>query len=119
MTTTKSLRPLAVAVISAVLCLQTSSANAELVGTDQLVQQSQTDQDRAKVQAFLDRADVRQKLSTLGVSGLTAQDRVAAMSDAEAHMLAQRIDALPAGGNLSNSDLIIILLVAILVAIAV
>ena len=34
------------------------------------------------------------------------------------HALAQRIDTLPAGGNLSNTDLILVLLIAILVVVA-
>ena len=34
-------------------------------------------------------------------------------------MIAQRIDSLPAGGNLSQTDIIIILLIAILVVITV
>ena len=114
----KPLRPLAVAIVSAVLCAQAPLARAELVGTSQLATRSQADQDRATVQSFLDRADVRQKLTALGVGDLAAKDRVAAMSDAEAHMLAQRIDALPAGGYLSDMDLIVVLLIAILVAIA-
>lgn len=116
---TKFLRPLIIAAVSAVLCVQAPLARADLVATDQLVTHDEADQDRAKVEAFLERADIRQKLSAMGVNGLAANDRVAALSDAEVHTLAQKIDALPAGGNLSNTDLIIILLIVILVAIIV
>lgn len=97
---------------------QVPIARAAIVDTDALGAQSQAELDRAKVQAFVDRADVKQRLQALGASGLVAGVRVAALSDAEVHALAQRIDALPAGGNLSQQDIIIILLIAILVAIA-
>lgn len=92
-------------------------AAAEIVGTDEISAPSPVDAERAKVEAFLEQATVVEKLKTMGVDGLSAKDRVAAMSQEEVHVLAQRIDALPAGGNFSNSDIVIILLVAILVAI--
>jgi hypothetical protein len=53
----------------------------------------------------------------MGVSGLVAKDRVASLTEAEVHALAQRIDAMPAGGALSANDLLIVLLIALLVAV--
>jgi hypothetical protein len=52
----------------------------------------------------------------LGVKPELAKQRVDALTDAEVVSLAGKIDTLPAGGALSSTDLIIILLVAILVA---
>lgn len=106
-------------VVMAAIALQAPLARAEIVATETLATQSQAEQDRAKVRAFVERANVKERLEAMGLSGLVAQDRVAALSEAEVHALAQRIDAMPAGGNLSNQDLIIILLVAILVALAI
>lgn len=74
-------------------------------------------QDRAKVREFVSRANVKEKLQALGVSGLWAQSRVDSLTEAEVHALAERIDAMPAGGNLSQMDMVIVLLIAILVAI--
>ena len=74
--------------------------------------------DRAKVQAFMERANVKERMQAMGVSGLVAHDRVASLSEAEVHALAERIDTVPAGGALSNTDLILILLVAILLVVA-
>ena len=54
-------------------------------------------------------------MQAMGVDGLAAKDRVAALTDQEVHALAERIDALPAGGNLGTNDIIVILLDAILV----
>lgn len=108
--------------VTAALALQLPLARADIVDTETLAAQSQAqdqaEQDRAKVQAFLERANVKERLQAMGLSGLSAQDRVASLSEAEVHALAQRIDTMPAGGNLSNTDLILILLIAILVAIA-
>lgn len=107
-------RPLLACLLSASLSL----ANAGMIGVDALTAPGQADQDRAKVQAFMDRATVKQRLVAMGVDGLAARDRVGSLTEAEVHALAQRIDAMPAGGALSNQDLVIILLVAILIIVA-
>ncbi|HET8747754.1 MAG TPA: PA2779 family protein [Ramlibacter sp.] len=78
---------------------------------------TQPETDRAKVQAFLERADIRERLQAMGVSGLNASGRVDAMTDAEVHALAERIDAMPAGGALSDRDLLIIIVIAVIIAI--
>lgn len=109
---------IAAALVAAALVAQSPATRAEIIDTETLATQNQSESDRAKVRDFLDRATVRERLEAMGVAGLAARDRVAALSEAEVHALAQRIDAMPAGGNLSNQDLILILLVAILVAIA-
>lgn len=78
---------------------------------------SPADADRAKVRAFLERADLRERLKAMGVSGLAAGGRVDALTDAEVHALAERIDAMPAGGALSDRDILIIIVIAVLIAI--
>lgn len=124
MNNVKSLSRIVALTLTAALALQMPLARAAIVDTDTLAtsaqsaQASPAEQERAKVQAFLERANVKERLEAMGLSGLKAQERVASLSEAEVHALAQRIDTVPAGGNLSNSDLILILLVAILVAIA-
>jgi hypothetical protein len=105
--------------VTAAMLVLSPIARAELVETQELATQNQTEQDRAKVQSFVERASVKEKLEALGVAGLLAKDRVAALSEQEVHALAQRIDAMPAGGTLSQMDMVVILLIAILVAIAI
>ena len=105
--------------MSAVLLLPLPSAQARIVTTEEAATQDQTAVERARIQAFLDRSGVRERLKALGVDGLMAKQRVAALSDQEVHAMAQKLDSMPAGGNLSDYDLIVILLIAILVAIAV
>ena len=116
---TRSLRrsSLPAVLLAAALAAPMPSAWGGLVGEDALAEATPAEADRAKVQAFLERADLRERLQAMGVSGLNAAGRVAAMTDAEVHVLAQRIDALPAGGALSDRDILIIILIAVIVAI--
>ena len=100
------------------LGFNTPVLRAELVATPDVAAQESADADRAKVQHFLEQATVKERLQAMGVDGLAAADRVAALDQQEIHALAQRIDTLPAGGNLTTTEWILILLVAILVAIA-
>lgn len=112
-------RALGAVVLTTSLCLQPMMARADIVTTDQLTAQHQADADRAKVASFIERADVKQRLQAMGVEGVFAKERVAALDDQEIHALAQKIDSMPAGGALTNYDIIIILLIAILVIVAI
>jgi hypothetical protein len=103
-----------VVVMGAALCLQTSAVMAGIVATDELAAPNQTEMEKANVQAFMDRADVKERLQALGVKEPSAKDRVAALSDQEVHAMAQKIDSMPAGGTLSNNDLLLILLIVLL-----
>ncbi|MGA8864664.1 MAG: PA2779 family protein [Gallionella sp.] len=101
-------------ILGAALCLQASAAMADIVATDNLAAQNQTAAEKAKIQAFLDRADVKVRLQALGVAEPMAKDRVAAMTDQEVHAMAQKIDSMLAGGTLSNTNLTLILLIVLL-----
>jgi hypothetical protein len=70
-------------------------ASAGLVTTDQLAASSERDQ----VKNFLQRAEVRDRLQSMGVDADAARSRVDALTDDEARDLAARIDKLPAGGG--------------------
>ncbi|MGB7931609.1 MAG: PA2779 family protein [Gammaproteobacteria bacterium] len=98
-----------------VLCVQTPLAGAAMVSTDQAIDQGVAEKDRARVQAFLDRADAREQLKALGVDDLVAKDRVAGLTDREVHALAQKLETLPAGGELNNRQIIAVVLIVILV----
>ena len=90
-------------------------ATAGMIGTDQVVA-STSQADRTAVLNFLNRSDVAGKLQSLGVDPSTAKELVGAMTDPEVQQLAGRINALPAGGDVSTAGVILIL---ILVAAAV
>ena len=88
-------------------------AQAAVIGTDQVVQS-----ERERVKAALERPDVVQTLKKVGVDAAAAQARVDAMSDAEVAQLSNVVDLLPAGGALSNDQLIVILLIVLILIIA-
>jgi len=75
--------------------------------------------DRERVTALLERPEVVQALEKMGIPQQDAKARVAAMSEAEVASLAGKLDALPAGGAISNQDFIIILIIILLVVIVI
>lgn len=89
-------------------------ARADIVATDQLAAPAPVDAERARVKTFLERATVTEKLQAMGVDTLSVADRVDAMDAEEIHMLAKSIDSLPAGGDFTTTEIIVIVLLAIL-----
>ncbi len=79
--------------------LPMQSAFAVMVDTGQAVSHELAGQDRAKISAFLDRADVLAQLQKQGVTANEAKARVYALTDDEAHNIAGKLDKLPAGGD--------------------
>jgi hypothetical protein len=75
------------------------SVHAAAVDTQTVLQLEDRDAAVSAVQAKLGRADVRQALTDLGVDPDTAQQRVAALTDAEIAKLQADLDRLPAGGD--------------------
>lgn len=111
--------PILAAAVAAAFALPFQSAQADVISTDQVASDSKAQADREKVKAFLSRADAERNLIAMGVAPDTAKQRVDALSDAEVASLAGKIDTLPAGGALSNTELILIVLIVILIAILV
>jgi len=87
-------------------------ANAAMIATDAALPATA---EREHLKALLARPEVGAALQKMGLSAPDAAARVDAMTDAEVAQLAGRIDALPAGGALSNQELGLIILVVILV----
>jgi len=73
--------------------------------------------ERERVITLVERPDVAKALERMGIPADQAKARVGAMSESEVASLAGKLDALPAGGALSNQDLILILIVVLLVVI--
>ena len=108
-----------IAVLAVAMCAQSSIVRAEIVDTDAMSAPTQAEQDRAKVQEFIDNATVKERLKTMGVSGVFIDNRLAALTPGEIHALAQRIDTMPAGGAFSDTQIIIVILLCILIAVIV
>jgi Family of unknown function (DUF6627) len=75
------------------------AANAQVVGTSAFNQSLTRDAQLARVNGFLAQDAVRAQLIQLGVDPQDAQARVAALTDSELAKLNQRLDKLPAGGD--------------------
>jgi hypothetical protein len=108
-------RSFAAALLGFALC---GPATAEIVGTDEAaasVEPAGPGADREKVRAFMERPEVVKQLQAMGVSPDEAKARVGAMSDAEVHMIAGKLELLPAAGRLTDFQLILIILLTIIV----
>lgn len=72
------------------------------------------DFERERVKGMLARSDVTAELQKMGIPADEARARVDAMTPAEVAQLAGRLDALPAGGAVSNRDLILVVILVLL-----
>jgi hypothetical protein len=86
------------------------SAQAGIVGTETLLNAGQ---DRARVETFFARQDVQEQLVSLGVDPMQAGVRVANLTDTEVQAMAERIDAMPAGGSLGGAIVFVFLVLLV------
>lgn len=90
------------------------TAQASIITTEQVVSSAAAEQNRAKVLASFERADVQVELQKMGIDTDEARARVAAMTDAEAASVAHKIDTLPAGGEAIIGTLVFIFVVLLI-----
>lgn len=76
-----------------------SPAAADLISTSEALAFEEGGANRAVVDAWLERADIVEELSSLGVDPEMARLRVAALSTAEVVEMADAIQNAPAGGD--------------------
>ena len=81
------------------LSLPMQTVRAEMVGTDAVLAQQESNQLRDKVHSFLQRDEVAAEMQKLGVDANTAKLRVDAMTDSELQQVAGKLDQMPAGGE--------------------
>lgn len=74
-------------------------AAASVIGTAEAIAASSQTDSLATVRAAVSRDDVRARLAELGVDAVQLDGRLAALSEAELAMLADRLDEAPAGGG--------------------
>lgn len=93
----RALAQLAIALML-VATLPISQVQAGLVSTESVIAETfGSTGERARVEAFLARDDVRRQLADLGVDPAEAAARVAALGDDEISRIAGQLDELPAG----------------------
>jgi hypothetical protein len=113
-----SIGMLATALLAGVMMQSAAqAAPSGMVSTLQLAQETRIDQQRAHVNAFLDRAGVQSLLEARGVDVADAQVRIASLTASELAALAAQIDTLPAGEG-ALETLIFVLVVFMLLDVA-
>src|SRR4051812_5741687 len=100
-------------VLSSIVLPHSAHTQAAMIGTGQAI--ANVEAQRTKVQDFVARADVQRELAALGVGAAAVGERVNALTDDEARMVAGRIDTLPAGGVGTAAALAGILLLLLLI----
>ena len=101
MTSVRTNRPLTYLLLFGLLTLSVHgpAVQAGLIGTETVVYGGQAQQARDRVQAMLERDEVRQQLLARGVDAAQVQARLDALSERELRQLAAHADELPAGGD--------------------
>lgn len=89
------------------------TVQAAMISAEQVAEStvtSQGNQDRAIIVAALSREDVQSALVARGIDPAQAQERVAALTDEEASMVASQLDNAPAGGIIGAIVLVFLVL---------
>lgn len=74
-------------------------ATAGIIDTQSVIEAGQRDADLVTIRSGLDRSDVRQQFTALGVDPAVVDIRLAALTDTEIAALADRMEQMPAGGD--------------------
>jgi hypothetical protein len=95
------------------------TAAAQVIGTQTAIESQQGNEQAGavgsgKIDRFLARDEVRERLESLGVDPAVAQERIDSLTDREIAMLEQRIDKLPAGAGALEVIGIVFLILLIL-----
>jgi len=88
-------------------------AHAGLIGTDQ----ARAPEERSRVKALLERPELAKALEKMGIAPRDAAARVDAMADGEVLQLAGRLDAVLAGGQVTNEMLLLVIIIVLLLVI--
>lgn len=90
------------------------STQAKMLDTDQIVNSTQPDPARDKIQHFLTQEATKQQLLAWGVSPDWVRERVSSLTNTELVRINQQVDNLPAGGNGILGILLIIFIVFVI-----
>lgn len=98
---------------ASLLLAPVAPVQAGMVGTAQVLAAEQGRLDRDRLASLLERQDLQQQLSALGIDVQDAKARVASLTDAEVARLNQRVAELPAGGDVLGVILLIFIIFVI------
>ena len=97
--------------IIAILLIQVGSAQGAMVSNSEIVSQL----DRTQVVSMLEREDVQQQLTAMGVDPIAALGRVGHMTGQEIAQLNGRLTKLDAGAGVSTIELLLIIILVIII----
>lgn len=95
------------------MSLMVPAAQAGLIGTADVAQAGERAETRTQLKDMLQRDDVAKELRSLGVEPGEVQARVDNLTDEEVQMLSQKMNDLPAGGNVLGVIVFIFLVLLI------
>jgi hypothetical protein len=95
--------------LSLALLLVAPQVQAGMIGTQ--------DVERQKVKELVARPELAQQLKQMGIAPEEIQGRIDAMTDEEVRSLAGRLNAVPAGGDVTQQEWLLIIIVILLVII--
>jgi hypothetical protein len=75
------------------------------------------DAERERVKELVSRPELAQQLKQMGIAPEEVQGRIDAMTDEEVRSLAGRINAVPAGGELTSQEWLLVIIIILLVII--
>jgi hypothetical protein len=90
------------------------SAQAAMIGTEQIVSQTTAAADQEKLRRFLDQDVARQQLQAWGVDPAAIDGRIDSLTDSELSRINQEIDSLHAGGASVLGVLLVIFIVFVI-----
>jgi hypothetical protein len=106
-------RSLILVISFSLMVIPLSQANAAMIANDQLLQQFGQQNEKATLLQRINRAEVRQQLSSMGVSTADVEQRIKQMTSEEIAMLNQQLDELPAGGDVLGVIVLVFLVFVI------
>ena len=89
-------------------------ATADLVGTQELLAEERAEEQRSQLIDALEREEIQEQLTALGVEPDTARERVAGMTDQEVQELSGDLEVLPAGAGVGVVTVLLIVLLILL-----
>jgi tetrahydromethanopterin S-methyltransferase subunit G len=90
-------------------------ALAAMIGTETMIDITRGQESREYIKTMLVRKDVQAALIAHGIDPMEAKARVDSLSNAEVVRLADRIEQLPAGGDIGILSALIIILLLVLI----
>ena len=100
-------RPIAVLLSLLLALMPLLPAQAAMIGNEQIINQSQSQQTRDSLQQLLEQDTARQQLQAWGVNPEQIQNRIDSLTDSELARINQQVDTLDAGGNVLGILLVI------------